>query len=125
MKNLRELPEKIYFSNVLSDLYNTDFTSVFNIDNRNYYNITIPISVLENNQNKSIVNRFVPFQNDDTYNAFYQYYNYVDNTIKAKPSIKNNYPLDSWYPEDHEDQISSDGTITIDMKSYNVDDLNL
>ena len=125
MKNLRELPEKIYFSNVLSDLYELDNTSVLNIDNKNYYNITIPVSILEDNQNKSIVNRFVPFQNDDTYNAFYQYYNYVDNTIKAKSSIKNNYPIESQYPEDHESQVSFDGTITIDMKSYNVDDLNL
>jgi len=95
MKNLRNIPSNIYFSNLLSDIENKDCTSVFKLNNKNYLDITIPVSELLQNNNKAITNRHIPIQDDNTYNAFYQYYNYTDNDIKAIPDIKNEYPVTS------------------------------
>lgn len=128
MKNLRKIPSNVYFSNLLSDIKNKDYTSSFEVNSKDYLNITFPILNLIqeiDNNNNAVTNRHVPIQTNDTYNSFYQYYNYADNTIKSKSDIKNNYPISSWYPTAHEDQVGEDGTISIDMKTYPTDNLEI
>jgi hypothetical protein len=92
MKNLRKMPPNIHFSDLISDIESKDCTTTFEMDNKNYLNITIPISELLQTENRSVVNRHIPQQTENTYKAFYQYYNYSDNVIKAVSDVKNNYP---------------------------------
>ena len=125
MKNLRDIPKKIYFNDILSESKYHDYTTYLKLNNNDYIDLTFSLYDLENISNKSIVNRYVPIQNDNTYNAFYKYYNYVSNVINAESDIKNNYINETQYPESHSDQIGNDGTIIINMKDWNVDNLEL
>lgn len=125
MKNLRDIPKKIYIEDIFNTVLNYDYTSSLNIYDKNYIDITLPLSDINNVSNKSISNRFIPEQNEKTYNSFYQYYNYNDTNITSKNNITNDYPDNSQYPDSHNNQIGSDGTIVINTNSYSTDNLNL
>lgn len=125
MKNLRDFPKNIYFSKLLSDISNIDATTDTSISSRGYTNITFSLSDLYNNYNKSIVYRFTPQQNSNTYNEFYKYNTHLSNDIISFIDIKNEYPLESQFPDIHTNQIGNDGTVSINMKNYQVEDLNI
>jgi hypothetical protein len=95
MKNLREIPKQVNFENILKNIHDLNHTIDITSILSDTINITFPVSKIDNIYNKSICNRFVPFQYDLTYKEFYQYYNYEDIDISAESNIVNNYPIES------------------------------
>jgi len=126
MQNLINTPNSLYFKDVYDDIINTtDYSSSMEIIGGNSIDLVFTLQDLIDAQsdftnNICLVNRFIPEQNETTYNNYYKFYNKESNVLKSEPFLKNNYPSVDWWPRTHlDDEIGPDGTISFN-RNYEV-----